>query len=314
MGLNAVRFISVVALLLVFSSSIFVMVNDIRAVNHFMAAKQDGNATMVNCDYIENSTVPNQAAGVFWAILNRLLIILEVITLLLAELPPAFMQTFFISYFPVLGPAFGLGALGIFQGLIGATILSHHVDDFTLVAAFFLFSVGCLNMFLGLIFREKAKEKRSIRVWKGEKKSVLPTSLDQRPQFQNSPSFVHSVFSEKTLAPSDPPIFERSNSRGEGYGFGRQGEKAAGLKGFLISKPLESLPRYAARPSSNHSAHRSDGGSGDEEVYAPPRSKPGSRSHSRSGSSSSAGSSHYSQPPSRAVTPIPTFHSSPTAI
>ncbi|KIK37917.1 hypothetical protein CY34DRAFT_15364 [Suillus luteus UH-Slu-Lm8-n1] len=31
---------------------------------------------------------------------------------------------------------------------------------------------------------------------------------------------------------------------------GRQGEKAAGLKGFLISKPLETLPRYAAPPTS----------------------------------------------------------------
>lgn len=30
-----------------------------------------------------------------------------------------------------------------------------------------------------------------------------------------------------------------------GFGFGRQGEKKAGLKGFLISRPLESLPKYA---------------------------------------------------------------------
>jgi hypothetical protein len=215
------------------------------------------------------------------------------------------METFFITYFPVLGPAFGLGALGIFQCLIGATILSHHVDDFTLVAAFFLFSVGCLNMFLGLIFREKAKEKRSIRVWRGEKKSVLPTTLDQRPTFQNSPSFVQSVFSDKTFAPS----FERSDSRGAGYGFGRQGEKAAGQRGYLISKPLESLPRYATRPPSVHSEHHSE--AADEEVYAPSRSKSSSRTHSRE---SSTASSHYSQQPSRAVTPIPTFHSSPTAI
>lgn len=28
------------------------------------------------------------------------------------------------------------------------------------------------------------------------------------------------------------------------FGFGRQGEKAAALKGFLLSKPVESLPRY----------------------------------------------------------------------
>jgi hypothetical protein len=66
-GLNVVRFLSVVSLLLVFSSSIFVMVNDIRAVNHFMAAR---DVDMEDCDYIENSTVPNQAAGVFWAVLN----------------------------------------------------------------------------------------------------------------------------------------------------------------------------------------------------------------------------------------------------
>lgn len=40
---------------------------------------------------------------------------------------------------------------------------------------------------------------------------------------------------------------ESTNDRFSGFGFGRQGEKAAGLKGFLISKPLESLPRYAPK-------------------------------------------------------------------
>jgi hypothetical protein len=45
-----------------------------------------------------------------------------------------------------------------------------------------------------------------------------------------------------------------------GYGFGRQGEKAAGLKGFLLQKPEESLPRYVASspaPTSNVSLSRS---------------------------------------------------------
>jgi hypothetical protein len=36
-------------------------------------------------------------------------------------------------------------------------------------------------------------------------------------------------------------------ARFAGYGFGRQGEKEAGKKGFLISKPVEALPRYAPR-------------------------------------------------------------------
>lgn len=39
----------------------------------------------------------------------------------------------------------------------------------------------------------------------------------------------------------EPDVGERF----AGFGFGRQGEKKAGLKGFLISRPLESLPKYA---------------------------------------------------------------------
>ncbi|EEB96598.1 hypothetical protein MPER_04246 [Moniliophthora perniciosa FA553] len=71
--------------------------------------------------------------------------------------------------------------------LIGAQILSHDVDDFTLVAAFFLFSIGCLNMLLGLIFRESAKEKRSIRSWRADNKPVLPTTTkDGGPIFVNA--------------------------------------------------------------------------------------------------------------------------------
>jgi len=61
------------------------------------------------------STVPNQPAGVFWAVVNRLLIIFQVIALILAEVE--WPTIFFEHYFPVLGPSFGLGALGIFQSL-----------------------------------------------------------------------------------------------------------------------------------------------------------------------------------------------------
>jgi hypothetical protein len=58
----------VIGLLLVFSSSIFVLVNDIRAVNHFAAIQGSAEAAqLTDCDYVLNSTVPNQAAGVFWA-------------------------------------------------------------------------------------------------------------------------------------------------------------------------------------------------------------------------------------------------------
>jgi hypothetical protein len=53
MGLNAVRFMSIISLILVFSSTIFVMVANIKAVNAFDANKLNGTETMEDCDYIE---------------------------------------------------------------------------------------------------------------------------------------------------------------------------------------------------------------------------------------------------------------------
>lgn len=192
--------------------------------------------------------MPNQPAGVFWAVLSRLLIVFQVIILILSKCDwPA---KLFDRFFPVLGPAFGLGALGIFQCLIGATILSHHANDFTLVSGFFLFSLCCLNMLLGLILRESAKVKRSISEssWRSEAKGILPKSTDSRPAFTGAAaSFVSSVFSGNEKA-DDFDTWKCGGSKA-GYGFGRQGEKAAGLRGF-ISKPVESLPRYATKPSS----------------------------------------------------------------
>jgi hypothetical protein len=50
MGLNGVRFLSIVSLILVFASTIFVMVTNIKAVNAFQA---NGGNSLENCDYIE---------------------------------------------------------------------------------------------------------------------------------------------------------------------------------------------------------------------------------------------------------------------
>jgi len=237
-GLNAVRALSVVSLLLAFASSIVVIVSDIRAVNK---SQHDANFNQGACGYVGGSTVPDQPAGVFWAVLNRLFIIFQLVFLLLSEI--SWPMVFFDRFFPVLGSDFGLGALGVFQGLIGATILSHHVGKFSLVSAFLLFSVGCLNIALGLVFREKAKAKRSIRAWRNgtsdddDAKGALPMHTGDLA----TPPFRPSLFGGKPAA--DAP------SSG-GLGFGRQGEKQAGLKGFIIAKPSETVPRYAPRPAS----------------------------------------------------------------
>lgn len=233
-GLNVVRILSIIFMLLTFASSVFVLVQDIEAVNRFVKDATDDD--FADCDYIENSTVPNQPAGVFWAVVNRLFIIFQIIVLLLSEI--GWPMGFFNRYFPVLGDDFGLGPLGIFQCLIGATILSHHVDDFTLVAAFMLFSIGCLNMLLGLVFRERAKDKRSLFTWRHEKRT--PPSEDARPTFvRPADGAVSNLFLNRKLS---------SPSKG----FGPDAEKQAGLKGFLITVPPESRGPFAPpiQPSS----------------------------------------------------------------
>jgi hypothetical protein len=67
-------------------------------------------------------------------------------------------------------------------------------------------------MFFGLIFRASGKSKRSILSWREEKKTIIPTSVR---------------FGDK----SDASTLGSSKT---GYGFGRQGEKAAVRNGKTI--------------------------------------------------------------------------------
>jgi len=147
---------------------------------------------------------------------------------------------------------------------IGAAILSHHVNSFTLVSAFFLFSLGCVNILVGLIFREKSKPRRSITAWKERAKDVLPPpvlgGIEKGMEFSRAvgvepPRFMSNVFDTPNHIPrndtgdSGVSRSTTSTSNKSGFGFGRQGEKAAGLKGFVLTRPIESLPRYAPKPA-----------------------------------------------------------------
>lgn len=99
-------------------------------------------------------------------------------------------------------------------------------------------------MFLGLVFRESAKDKRSILSWRAEAKGVLPKTTDsdgpKRSAWSGkggSPAFIdRSLPTEKSAGygwgtdiKSEFGSFRSIDKAG--YGFGRQGEKAAGLKG-----------------------------------------------------------------------------------
>ena len=65
--------------------------------------------------FLSYSTVPNEPAGEFWAILNLLLIIFQILALILSEI--GWPVEFFNRFFPVLGSDFGLGPLGVIECL-----------------------------------------------------------------------------------------------------------------------------------------------------------------------------------------------------
>lgn len=145
---------------------------------------------------------------------------------------------------------------------IGASILSHRVNEFALVSAFFLFAVGCVNIFFGLIFRESSKPRRSMTAWHDAHQPALPQTNVQL--HSGAASFISNAEKPAGLtspAPIASPALaaDYSSSSFRGYGFGRQGEKAAGasgLKGFLISRPLETLPRYAPKAGPSDAGNR----------------------------------------------------------
>jgi hypothetical protein len=265
-GLNVVRVLSLIALILVFASNILVMVHDVNAVkssgsNVHVNVTTGTNTThaneqLVDCEYLEGSTVPNTPAGPFWAVLNRILILIQVILLIFSEI--GWPNTFFTHFLPFLNDEHGVGAIGVLECLIGAQVNSHAVADFPMVAAFLLFSIGCLNLILALIFGKAAKSHRSILSWR--ERDILPkTTADlERAVSQKSHSSptwsANTIFNEKSNdRQSSIDGYNSASPPHYAYGFGKQGEKRAAHNGYVVSKPVH--------------ARSNSGGSGSRDTY-----------------------------------------------
>ncbi|RSH91025.1 hypothetical protein EHS25_010201 [Saitozyma podzolica] len=270
-GLNVLRLLSIIALLLVFAANVVTMADDIKAIKASNASSSQSSTSQSNsttaedwdCDYYEYSSVPDQTGGPFWSILNRLFIVFECILLILSEV--GIPRKFFENFMPVLGPAHGLGCLGVFQCLIGAQVLSHYCDLFPQVSSWLLFIIGGLNIVAGVVLRAKAKERQLIFSWENVSSLTPQTRMaatawdmvtEKRQASQASHS--HSASQGMTEVPlersatqaSDSPLLpsgvgQTMSERFAGFGFGRQGEKKAAERGWKISRPMESLPRYA---------------------------------------------------------------------
>ncbi|ODN84124.1 hypothetical protein L202_00134 [Cryptococcus amylolentus CBS 6039] len=243
--LNVLRALSMIALILVFASNITTMVSDIKAIKNPATDDDD-------CDYIEYSSVPDQTGGAFWSILNRIFILFECILLVMSEI--GWPRRLFEYYIPSLGPAYGLGCLGVFQALIGAQVLSHYCDLFPQVSSWILFIVGCLNILIGIFLREKAKEKRLIFSWENVSSLTPQTRMaatawdmvtEKRKPSAKDPE---TDLARHNTTASDTPLLPNRTTPGAkfgGFGFGKQGEKAAAERGWKISRPTDALPRYA---------------------------------------------------------------------
>ncbi|OCF33235.1 hypothetical protein I316_04976 [Kwoniella heveanensis BCC8398] len=266
MALNALRVLSIIALLLVLAANIVTMADDIKAIKAPVSAETQE----VDCDYIEYSSVPEQTGGPFWSILNRIFIVFECTLLTMSEI--GIPRRLFEEWIPILGPAHGLGPLGVFQALIGAQVLSHYYDLFPQVSSWLLFIVGCFNILSGIFLRAGAKKKRLIFSWENVSSLTPQTRMaatawdimkDVKTSRSGSPSNGNDTHIRKASqndndssapglarsksASSDTPLLpENSTAPGArfgGFGFGRQGEKVAAERGWKISKPSEVLPR-----------------------------------------------------------------------
>lgn len=120
-------------------------------------------APVYTCDYYKGSTVPSQAGGTFWSVLNRVFILGECLLLILSEI--GFPKSLFANYIPMLGPDYGLGCLGVLQTLIASGVLSHHCGIFAQVCGWLLFMVAMANILAGIFLRDTAKGMRSLFKW-----------------------------------------------------------------------------------------------------------------------------------------------------
>lgn len=125
----------------------------------------------------------------------------------------------------------------------------------------------------GIFLRAGAKRKRTIFSWENVSSLYASGNLDRAetrtPQTRMAATAWDMVSEKRAAAASSVPDLSRSASqhsdtplipenatapgaRFGGFGFGRQGEKAAAAKGFKISRPLESLPRESCGPRSRY--------------------------------------------------------------
>ncbi|KAE8272129.1 hypothetical protein A4X09_0g167 [Tilletia walkeri] len=160
-SLNFLRFLSIIACLLVFISNITSMIADGRGVHAAQVDSLDGDDGLT-CDYIPGTDVPAHVWGLFWAHLNRIFELFLLIFCIVSELNWGGGSERLFSYtLPILSRSFGTAPLGLLQMILACSNLSHDLGKFPLVTNWILFIIGILNVIAGAVFKAAGKDLRS---------------------------------------------------------------------------------------------------------------------------------------------------------
>ncbi|CAE6386602.1 unnamed protein product [Rhizoctonia solani] len=262
LGLNIIRVVSIATLAVVMASSIMVMIRDANAICREMGtsgvpkANESNQIPSVRRAYIPSSTVPLQPGGPFFAILSRLLVVCQCFLIILSEL--GWPRDLFIKFLPILGPENGVGIIGTMQVLLSALVLSHHIPLFALVPGLLLFATGCLNVILGLAFRNNIHVYRALATCGPNNNNQEPDTSDslnrrisfrpgrERPAAQNSATDTTHTSSEK------PPSYKSGSiSKSEGYAHGEMSAYYDRISQQCAEKDREPI----SFPEQAHSKH-----------------------------------------------------------
>jgi len=183
---SVVRIISIVAILFAFAMEIYLIVVNIKGVQHHsqeIATSADdsgsqkqilgstaNNATTASiiqpasspCGYIEGTNVPTTFGSILFFVLAQLFNLIILLLCLLSELSFPPLPRFFQTFFPPLGQTFGVGFLGSLEVYIACTQLSHHINKTSRASFWMLFVIGLINVLLGVIFGRRIRSKRSL--------------------------------------------------------------------------------------------------------------------------------------------------------
>ncbi|PWZ01470.1 hypothetical protein BCV70DRAFT_215932 [Testicularia cyperi] len=169
-ALNLLRLISLVGLVLLLTTLIIGLVEDVDA---FHNDETMDEAVREDCAYVPGTSIPMQTWGIFWVELHRMLLMIAAVCLFLSEcgwLGIHRLDRLAEQWMPLLTTERGLAALGAVHVVVAISILSHHLDEFPMIVSWILFVVGVLYLTCGAAFhRRRLRDVRSLFVHKRQR-------------------------------------------------------------------------------------------------------------------------------------------------